>query len=316
MEPSTNVDNPTPTPDVAKGGDALTDLAQASFDKFPAPSEGETVSTQTPPAPADKTGQPEGDEPQPDDTGKVTRLEQALSKQRQTLQALGIDPDSDLIDKINAGFVTKDDLLKPSIQPTPTTQQTPLDEFGQFISDLEQKKTTGVGFVEEDFLKSLKLTKALAAENAQVREQQQFDALYKQCQGATLSVLDKDQTHTQLPEDIQKIENHIFWVSTNDTLGNEAASLGNPPSYYTPRSYNHYAERNLKTLDQYRKHFIQVGRRLEREAINPTPKPTTVNPISPGTGGAPIQQPEPTIKNFDDMEEAARRYKTKLRAVI
>jgi len=309
MTTESTSDNPA-TSDVPTTGDTLTSVVQGYKDRHPAPSEGDTPSTPEPPA--DVTGQPEP-EPQPDESGKVTRLEQDLAKQKKFLSNLGIDADSDFIERYNAGLISPDQLLKQA-GVTPSATEAPPNAMQRLLQHTEKVKKqvdTGKGVTEKDYLEGMAIVAEVANEGVRLRQQTETDALYSQCQTATLSALDKDELHNAAPDDIKTIESQMFWVSTDNLLATDAHSLGNPESYFTPKSYTLYATKNMERLQALRNHWIEHGKKLARNQIAPTP---SVNPIPATTGSGPATPPLPRIDR-DNMGEAARNY-AQQRAVV
>lgn len=297
--------NPSaPTQDVPMSGDTPTQIVQGFQDKFgPAPSEGDVVtSTTEPAAPPDTTGQAKGDEPQPDiDAGKITRLEQQLSDQKRLLYSLGLDPESDVAEQLNKGLINKQDLLEQigAIVPgkPPTAPPDPMQRVDDLISKIEKSGNADV----PDLVETLKALKSVAVNVAQKDQAAAMDTLYKQCRNATETVINNEESHKNLPDDISEIESQIFLSSTDNLLATETNSN---PRYLTPAAYSHYAQKNLGRLNKWRNHWIEQGKEIQRQST--TPKPG-VNPISPTTGAGPISPPKPRI-TLDNIDEATRNW--------
>jgi hypothetical protein len=301
-EPSTTTDNPaTATQGAPSSGDVLTDLVQSYQDKHPAPSEGEPASTQEPSAPAETTGQPEG-AAQPDDSGKLSRLEQQLAQQNKLLSSIGIDPESDIAEKVAAGVLSPDDILRGRQEPTP--QPTVADTFGQLEQEIQAKVESGQEVTQTDFLKFMRATKELAAQSARTQEQRQMEALVNDCESAMVGVLGTDEAHSNAPENIRKIEQEMFLSSTDVKLGQDARTFGNNPNFFKPQTFTHYAQKNLPSLQEYRNYWIEQGKKMQMNALNPKPTP---NPVSSATGSGSIPAPQAQV-NLDNLAATMRNY--------
>lgn len=301
-EPVSTQDNP-PTVDVPKTSDPATELVQNYQEKIGAePSGGEPVSTEPQPEPT-PTGEPKTEDIKPDDTGKITRLEQQISKDRQLLTLLGIDPESDVADKLQAGLITKEDLLKQvGTQEVPG----PAEVFSvDKLTQLEEK-INKEGATQQDLLDTIKSIKAVANQTLQVQQVQQQSTLenrFIQCRNATQTVIDTDEMHQSLPDNIREIESQIHLSATDNLLATET---GGGDKYLTPQAYGYYGTKNLERLNTYRNYLIELGKKMERENINPPPKPS-VNPMSPTTGGAPASPPRKKV-NMDRLADEMRSY--------
>ncbi len=228
---------------------------------------------------------------------------------RGALVSLGIDPDSEKVERFNAGLITKEELLGISS----TTPQQPqenlsaIEKFNRHKTSVEKNIREGKTPSAEDFLMSMQLTSDIAQEGVRAREIADMNVTLSQCESAAGSVIVDDELHKALPENIQEIEKQIFVGSTDYLM---AKQTGNDPRYFNPQAYNFYAKQNLKeSFNQLRNAWIEHGKKLA-SAPSPPPAPNQPNPISSSTGGGPMAQPQKMLK-FDDgsMQQAARDYK-------
>lgn len=303
MTETSTTDNPATTQDVATSGDDLTTMVADQFEKHGQPSKGEPSSTTEPDAPTDTAGQPDS-EVKPDTTeGKTTRLEQRLADQKKFLISLGIDPDSDTIDRFNAGLITKEQLLPtPQVPQTPQAPQTGIEKLEVHRTKIRDKIGKGQELLQQDFLESLDIMGELASDNVKITQQTNMRNLISDCERATDAVLAGDELHSVIPEDIQEIESQVFLGSTDNFL---SAETHGDPHYLTPKSYNFYGQKNIQNYRKLRNAWIDYGKSLVKGSP-PEPIPQ-VNPISSGTGSAPMKPPEKMI-NIDNMGAAARAY--------
>lgn len=310
MADSTQTDDPT-NAGAANTGDTNTAVLEKLAGAVQ-PSGSEPDSTTPPASTADKTGQPEGDVTTPDDTGKLSRVEQQLAQSNQLLTSLGIDPESEIAERFQKGLITKDELLlRVGVQPTPSPAKTEpvlppasavgrLDKLKQRLGDsVKQNK----GIMESDILETLDVMSDIVSESAQVQQDANMVKMVADCTNATLAVIEKDPMHADLPDEIKEIESQMFLGATDNMVG--AVAKGDS-RYYTPNNYAFYGQKTLERRNTLRNHWIEQGKKLQQQAVAGGGKPP-VNPISPTTGSAPITPPE-TPTNIDNLQERAREY--------
>lgn len=313
-EQVSTVDNPTNT-DVSSTGDAATQMVQGYQDKY-APSTGDSISTEGQTSSTDDTGQPEPVTSQPDNEGKVTRLEQELTKQKQFVaNLLGTPVNSDIVDQVSDGVITIEQARKmvgtTAQQPTDSTQPAdPSQKLTTLINDVKKRGSASV----EDFVAGLETVAALNQDYRQQQDQANWENNLLQCQNAAQAVIDKDEIYAALPDDIRELTSQIHIGATDNLLARETKG---DPTYLTPRSYSHWGQKNLQRLNTLRDYWIEQGRKSERDNIakgTTRTGGTPISPMSPGTGGSPATPPGPVIK-LDNMAEVARAYRDK-RAIV
>jgi len=304
-EPSTP-NEPAQTQDVPNTGDPLTQMVTDAKEKFgDAPSTGEPGSTE-PTATADVAGQTDSGTPEPEDFGETKRLEQINAGQRTLLTNLGIDPDSDKVRQFSAGLITKEELLQAPVQSVQPTEIVGADRLAKLTISVAEQRKKGELPTANDFYELLEVTSQMAEEGRQKDYRAEVDKTTLQCIGAAGDVIEGDEIHRSLPEDIQEIEKQVFVAST-DRLW--AESTGASPQQYTPSAYKYYAKQNIEgSYDKLRNAWIEYGKNLGK---GPPPEPsvnTNINPISSVEGGAPMSQPKTMIKLGDSMQEAVKQY--------
>ena len=301
-EPASTANEPAPTPDVASAGDPASQIVADAQNKFgPPPSVGEPTSTE-PPSPADVTGQP-ADETPPDDSGLEKRTEQENAVMRSTLTSLGIDPDSEKVERFKAGLITKEELLG-TVSEQPQENLSAIQKFNKYKTSMEQAVREGKTPSTEDFLTSLQLTADIAQEGIRDKEITARNVLLDKCQIATEAVITSDEFHSSSPENIQGIERQVFLGSTDCLVAEET---GGDPRYVTPKHYDFYARKNMKNFTDLRNYWIEYGKKSTSAPV-PPPTPNQPNPISSAEGGGPMAQPK-EIVTLDNMERIARDYK-------
>ena len=239
------------------------------------------------------------------DDGKAARLETELNGYRKVLDTLGIDPDSDVAQKVMAGVIGKDDLVKHiapqianRIPPQPETPREPeyaADKLRALMERVEAGDPT-----QDDFKESLRIINQLVDENNQVQQQRSQQDTIARCTQAMLAPIMDDKYHAELPDDLKRVEEQMFQGGTDLTVGQEARKSPNPQVYFNEKTYGFYADQNKQAYDKLRTHYINMGRKMERGG---TPNPNPIEPVAPSTGGAPVEAPKtiPTAKNMRDL---------------
>ena len=246
-------------------------------------------------------------EPKTDD-GKVTRLEQQLAENNKLLQSLGIDPNSDIAERLNAGVMSKQELLEHiGIAPTPpvTQEEAPEQKLSNILNKIKKE-----GSSEQDFIDAMQTMGDMVQEIKTQGQRDNFSNNINQCVEAISTVLVQDELHKNLPADLQEIESQMFLSSTDNLVLREAQKHSGRPEeqqrFLTPASYGFYAEKNAERLNSLRNHWIEHGRKLQRG--DQMPRTTTnVNPISPSIGAGPTAAPVPKVTR-DNWQQVARNY--------
>lgn len=251
------------------------------------------------------TVEPAAATPQNADNGKAARLEQELGKMNRALKSLGIDPESDVVDKINRGILSWDDVLNRQSQPQQTA---PPKRASERLAEVYQKVNM-TDPTADDF------KAALAAMVDVVKEQETKDSAQAAQQSVSavkqtvFNVIDNDQMHKTLPPDLAELEKSIFYSSTDHLVSNEAFQSPNPNRFFNPETYKYYAELNAGRYNKLRDFYINQGRQMEKQAQQPTTTTTKPNvvPMSPSTGVSPAAPagPLPTKAN---MKLLAQQY--------
>lgn len=265
----------------------------------PTPESGGTpTATDLAPAPTEpvQTGESQVDE------ATVTRMQQQIAKNERLLSSLGIDPSSDVADRLEAGLVTPDDLLtryrpEPAAPTQPVEQPTGSNEVRDLI-----KKIQNDGADQDDLVKTLELVDNMSQQNQHAAEQARVQQTIAQCKDSVNTVLSKDEQHATMPEDLRAAEEQMFLASTDAHVMNEARNAPNPASYMSPNVYSFFAQKNAETLNQLRDHWINVGR---QQATGVPQSPVT--PVSPNDGGSP-NTPPPMHPNQDNWREMGKAY--------
>lgn len=265
-------------------------------------SEGDT--TQKPTPATEKTVQPkEGTTETDTDKSKLTRLEQKVTAQNELLQAIGINPESDVAEQYKSGLITKNQLLElagitqPVTRPEISEEASPMDKIEKIIS----KGPNNVD--SSDFVELAKSVKDIVTDYRQKDEFSQIQNNLNQCKQVTSGIINEDEFHKTLPDDIKQIEEQVFWGSTDNFLASEAVKTKNPAGYFNPQGYDFYGKRNLSNYQKLRNHWIEHGKKLQQQNI--TPQKDVINPTP--SGGDTTVEPKPMI-TVENMDEAAKRY--------
>lgn len=237
------------------------------------------------------------------DNGKATRLEQEIASYKRVMEVMGIDPDSDVAQRVMSGVVSKEDLMRQigAQQPAQQPQEAPgaRERLRQLVDRVNSDEPT-----QDDFKESLRIIADLVEEGSRTAEQQKAQTTLQSCAQAVTDVLRQDPVHTQMPEQLRTAEEQMFLAATDFLVGAEARKTGNPQAFLNPRVYGFYASKAAEQLGGLREYYMSQGRQATRTA----PKPTSVNPIPPSTGGQPVQGPPPELITVKNMRQAAAQY--------
>jgi hypothetical protein len=252
------------------------------------------------------TTEPATAAPQTVDNGKAARLEQEIAKYNKALKTLGIDPESDVVDKINRGLMNWDEVLNR--QPQPQRQSEPPRRASERLAGVYQKVSTADP-TADDFKEALAVMVDAIREQEVKESAQSTQQIVSAVKSSVQSVISNDALHKQLPPDLAELEKDIFYSSTDHFVSSEAFRSQNPNRFFTPEMYKYYAEMNVPRYNRLRDAYIELGRKQEREALTNS-KPnnqTNVVPISAGTGNSPaIPAGLPITK--DNMRARAAAY--------
>jgi hypothetical protein len=247
-------------------------------------------------------------EPQEEDNGKAGRLESEVAGYRKVLDTLGIDPDSDVAQKVMAGVVSKEDLVRyiapqPQVVPQPEQTDAPLTAAQKLEALLN--KVDAEDPTQDDFKDSLRIINELVHEQETAQIEQRAQENFNKITEAMLAPIMDDSYHKELPDELKAAEERLFTGGTDYLVGEEARKSPNPQMYLNPKTYGFYAEQNKELYDKLREHYINVGRQQERAGIQ-KPQPQ-VQPVAPSVGGTPVTAPTEII-NLNNMRQKAQEY--------
>jgi hypothetical protein len=261
---------------------------------------------------ANPEDQSQGEDQQTDsgtDAAKAARLEQQVGKLAKVLQATGLDPDSDLIDKFNSGVVSADELLKQVAgnlprqeQPTtPKVPQTAAQRLAEIMQHVDQE-----GATEDDFKNAVGVMADYIQQQDQHRTMTNQELLAQSCQKTVVDFLMDDATHKSLSDEVKPIEQQLFFDSTDAIVGREARKTEHPETFLDPRQYQHYAKQNASNLAKLRGEYERIG--YEKGLAAARGQKPQVRPISPSTGGGSPIQPQTKRINVKNMSAEAHKY--------
>jgi hypothetical protein len=232
-----------------------------------------------------------------------------MAEQRRFFTGLGIDPDSDIVRRYNAGIVSKKELLEhagvilPDVpEPQAPAVESPRQRLDSMIAKLEKD-----GGSVDDVVAGFKLIKESLDAEDQRRQTDSIDNKVGVCMNVAASVVRADELHSTLPPELQEIEEQMFLASTDNLALQAARGSGDTESYLNPRAYQYFAEQNGGRLNQLRNHWIEYGRKLGQNSLLPAPAGTQVTPVSAGAGPAPSTPPTTKVTQHNWKEEARRR---------
>jgi hypothetical protein len=245
--------------------------------------------------------------PSETDPGKLTRIEQDLARKDKALKALGINPDSTMLEQFEKGIITEEELLGSIARPVtqPVVQQepveTPLDKMQAVLNKVKTSKDATL----EDFETLTAATLEALQSNAQREQATEMQQVAQKCQEAVFNVFDS----TEYPlkdANLKATEREIFMAATDAHVTRDAQRLENPTSMLNPQTYQFYANKQTETLGKLKQAYIEMGRKLEREGVPPAPAAEIITPAAPGAGSMP--KPPKTKITVDNMAEARKNW--------
>jgi len=244
------------------------------------------------------------------DNGAVTRLQQQVAANNSVMNALGIDPDSDIAEKFKAGIYSRQDLLemvgiqsKPPVAP-PTTQPAVYQTQDQLQTIIDRVKTEGAG--EQDFVEAMTAIQNTIQQANQAAQANTMNNTLSQCANTTKAVIASQDSHTTLPQDLKAIEEQLFLAGTDNLVLREANGSQNPDAFLTPNSYGYYANKFNSGYQKLVNHYINVGRDMQKKGIAPVHQ-NGINPVSPQLGSGPVTPAAPVV-NRTNWQQAAKNY--------
>lgn len=263
-----------------------------------------------------------------DDVAKTQRIQQQNADMRKTLDALGVDPDSDTAEHLRTGMISRGDYVR-SIQPgeataTPTTTQpAPEIPLDQKISNLKSVLAAPIpdkGYSSEDVQERnnafMGVINDLVQVNQNIVKSQKESEQIAQANSSTAAiseVFNRDVVPALpdgLTEEAKQTVATVFLAAT-DFANGELVTLHGKEKAQTPKGYAFSAAKIAPE-------FNAMVKALTGMRTNPTPTPTLAIPsvhatnaptvLRPGTaGGSPpaIPTEPPTLEN---MEARAHAY--------
>ena len=289
----------------------------------PVPGEQEAA----PATPAEGTSQAEADE------AKMHRVSQENAKLRIAITKFGVDPDSDLVEQINAGVITVDDITRarqpvtPTAAPqasTPTAPEIPLDQQIDNLQSIVNAPIPERGYSSEDVQARDKAFMGVIAGQVkqiqnitQSQEQKEQQEQAHSMVAATNVVFNEDvlsDLMAEIPEDVREIGSKMFLGAT-DIENIELIKSHGKEKALTADGYRFSANKVAPEMKQ----FIQAVYKAGQDSTNPNPIPPT-HPIAPRTnvqplrpGGGPTPAP-PVDKDKFAIENLSRNVDEELAA--
>lgn len=258
------------------------------------------------PDPAAAPPQQPGSQPEAIDQGRLTRIEQDSARKGKVLQALGLDPNSNLIDQFEQGLLTEADLRarlapQPVSQPAQPAVKSPLDTLKEIQDRVHNNKDATL----DDFEQMAAATFEALRENEQRTQQTEMQRTAQQCQDAVYSVFDSAETQLE-DETLRMTEREIFMAATDRNVTADAQKLQNPSQMLNPQTYGFYANKTAESLAALKEAYIELGKQQALQGKIPAPAEQIIPPASPGGGAMPKA---PTVKvNVDNMAQAREQY--------
>ncbi len=266
----------------------------------------------------------EGTPPAEADEATMHRVSQDNSALRAFVRKMGVDPDSDVVEQVNSGLVTYDDIIRarqPAIPTTtPGTSPPPAPEIplGQKIDNLKSILDAPIprdGYSSEDVKEQQKAFFDVITGQAKVidnvTQSQEQRVLQEKADSMVSATNDVFNTAViaeladELPEEVRQTAAQMFLGATDIANISLKAEIGQEA--ISAKGYRHSA---TQVAPEYKK-LIQAVYKAGQDSNNPNPNPapttptvpntprTNVLPLRPGAGGG--SPPPPVNKNKWDI---------------
>jgi hypothetical protein len=243
-------------------------------------------------------------------TAKASRLQQENEKIGKVLQGLGMDPDSDFVDRYCQGLVTQEELHQrlnvgvpapAPVQQAPEHVPTPMEKLDNLLTRVDKE-----GATEADFKEAMGTMREYMGNQQQQAQLTNQELLAQQCEKTIVDNLLSDPVHKEMPTDeLKQIEQRLFVSSTDALVGAEARKTQHPERYLNPNTYDFYTKQNANDLNKLRSYYEKRG--FDKGVATSRGEITPVVPISPSAGSTPVTQPTTRI-NASNVSSAARQY--------
>ena len=262
-----------------------------------------------------------------DDVAKTQRINQQNADMRKTLDALGVDPDSDTAEHLRTGMITRGDYVR-SIQPgeattTPaTTQPAPEIPLDQKISNLKSVLAAPIpdkGYSSEDVQERnnafMGVINDLVQVNQNIVKSQKETEQITQANSSTAAINDvfNREVVPSLPEGLTEEAKQtiatVFLASTDFANGELVTSHGKEKAQ-TPKGYAFSATKIAPEFNAMVKALSGIGTPTTTAtnaipSVHTTNAPTVLRPGTAGSTPPAISTVKPTIEN---MAERAKAY--------
>ena len=230
---------------------------------------------------ADVTGQPEAPKsepkPEPDINANIGRKAKAYAD---ALKAIGIDPESDMVDHIAAGIITKEDLIRQaSPQAQPTQELSRKERVARIV---EKAKTEGLTAEDVAVLGSAFIE--LETEKEHAYQTTQAQQALAQCQGVCANVIESDPMFGNAPENIQQLAKEVFFASTDAYVANRVPQGQDASKFLNARTYAYYAKENLPR-------FKELLGWMAAKNTETAPAAPAIKPAGAADGGSVVVKP-------------------------
>lgn len=243
----------------------------------------------------------------PQEDGTLTRVQQENARLSKTLSSLGIDPNSEVVDEIVNGRITKEELVGYMQGNRPTDNQQPpvptRQELNQAQAIIESLKSKDV-ITKDDFISALESitsevseTKSVASKLRQQQEEEELASTYNDCMEAVKRNVPVIPGASQ---ELQNIMKETLWALTNELAVTEGQKVGNTSAYMNPASYNVLAAKAAENLKAMFSHQAQAGGPKRVPGDN-------VISLGNGDGGGSYAASTPRVTR-NNMEAVARAY--------
>jgi len=268
-----------------------------------------------------------GDSPEVADA-KVKRLQQMNSKNSKLLQALGVDPLSDIADQLEEGLITPDMVrnhILGNSNPSQPEQNQPQPDYSDPVAEAQQRVIEAEqawdqeyqqdGSVSVETLNNLRRAERLLTDARLEQVTRQVTARDQKEQvdqnvNAVLNVARSTPEYEQMDPQLRQSMDSVNLSLTASIADQEARQMGLDPNQLTPQQYAYFAQKGQQQLGGLAEFYMDLGAQRVRQNQMPgrNSSRNAPPPAAPNTSSVPRQPSKFTGVDLSNHAQAAKDY--------
>lgn len=234
----------------------------------------------------------------------VTRMQQENAVLAKALNALGIDPSSDVVQGIANGSVTKEQI---GIQPAANNEPNlPVNKEQKALATSLKEKIQSLtsGEITRDSFATIMndVVETISAIESKDTEQELTNN-YINCMDAVQRAVPKLEN---APKEVQQALADSIWAATNDLALREGNKVGRPDAYLNPEAYSYFAKKVAANMESVLSFAKGLGKEQYSSGLRNIPA-NNLNIVGTGDGSGSMNISKP-IPTRDGVRNAVKNY--------